>query len=836
MFRNCLSTAWGDLVRNPLQSIIAIGGLAVGLAAAILAGVVAANQFSFDNFISGHDRLYYAVLETHGSAGDAYALQTPHDLAAMLRDDFPQIEAVTRISRSSAVMRHGVVMAKESFYWADPNFFDLMALPVLYGNLQTALTRPDGIVIPLTIARKYFGRDNAVGQTLELDHQHVMTITAVIADLPSNASTLVTGTFASSLAAFSTMAKDAGRPGMSPDGSLFSNVNTLVRLRPGASLDALDRDSSAMVAKFVPSYRPYRRAMHFERLDRLHLSPQVNPGIRQRLSVLAAAALMILVLACANFVNLSVARTTQRGLEVAVRKVVGAQRGNLVVQFLGESILKVLFALCMAVMLVELSLPAVNAFLNSGALLDYWRDPQLIAILLAGGVAVGITAGAYPALILSAFRPVSTLKGLMRGTRAGDLVRQILVALQFIALIMLLIAAMVVYRQNRFVTTEALRVDTDQMLMINMPACNAGLRDRVAALPGVRGAVCSSQLVLPDRGIDGFPALPRHGGIPGLLDGYAGMATEPVDFGFFELYGVRPVAGRLFRPGSGDEVPPNPAATQTAHYVINQTAVRQLGFSSPEAAIGQMLNFVDPNTANNGPQRKSGGPPPTLALRGVIVGVVPDFSLTPSPPLPFSNSSMVWGVAYSVGMAVTNRLPPPSILHVRLNGRNIPETLTAIDTAWKQSGAADPIDRTFLSAYVQNLEIAVLRLGQAFAIFAGIAMLLACLGLLGLSLSVTARRTKEIGVRKAMGATTGEIVALLLWQFSQPVLWANLLAWPLAWWVMREWLAGFVDHVSLPLWLFPAAGAASLGIALVTVASQAILVARQKPVTALRYE
>jgi putative ABC transport system permease protein len=328
------------------------------------------------------------------------------------------------------------------------------------------------------------------------------------------------------------------------------------------------------------------------------------------------------------------------------------------------------------------------------------------------------------------------------------------------------------------------------------------------------------------------PTVPRHGGTPGLLDGNAAMSIISVGYGFFEFYGVKPLAGRLFRPASNDQVPLNPTADRMAHYVINQTAVRLLGYATPQAAVGQTLNFV-----STLPPPKPGDPPAMTALNGTIVGVVPDFSLTPRGRSPFGNrNNFTWGTAYSVGIPETNAQGGPELMHVRLTGRDIPETLVAIDAVWKQSSALDPIDRTFLDAYIQSLEVSVIREGQAFAVFAVIAMLLACLGLVGVSLSTTTRRIKEIGVRKAMGATTGEIVVLLLWQFSKPVLWANLIAWPLAWWLMNRWLAGFPQHVTVQAWLFPATGAITLALALATVAGQATASARQKPVLALRYE
>ncbi len=546
MFRHYLIAAWRNLTANKLQSAIAIFGLALGLTAAILAGVVTVDAFSRDHFIPGHDRIYFAVMEAHNSAtGDHYQTGTPRDLAGYLRD-FPEINAVARESGGPGVLRRGTILARERFAWADPEFFRISPVPVLYGDLATALDRPDGMVITLAMARKYFGTDNVVGQTLELNHTHVMTITAVIADWPLNASTISDTVFASSLAPFSRMSLDAGQPGLL-DGSLAIDGITLVRLRPGASLDDLNRRAAALIGRFVPKSLPYRRSLHFERADELNMSQRLHPDARAQLFVMEAVALVILTLACVNFVSLSIARSAQRGLEVAIRKAAGAARRTLIVQFLGEAILQVLFALCVAIALVEWSLPAVNAFLISGAVFDYWRDPPLFVAMLGGALAVGVAAGAYPALILSAFRPATVLKGWLPA--GGASLRWALVALQFAALIVFLISAGTVFRQNRYATTEALRVNIDQTLIVRIPKCDPSLRDRIAALPGVRGAACSSIFVQPGGGTWGEDAIPAGGGE--MFD----ISMVPVDRGYFELYGLKPVAGRFFRSENTDAVP-----------------------------------------------------------------------------------------------------------------------------------------------------------------------------------------------------------------------------------------------------------------------------------------
>ena len=822
MFRNWLSAAWGDLARSPVQSLIAIGGLAIGLWAGIITGILTVNAFDHDHFVPGHERLYFPITETHSAHGDQYLAGTAYNLARYLHP-FPEIAATARVVGTPTVLHHGNVTARQMVNWADPNFFHLYRVPAIHGDLEHALDRPDGMVVSRATARKYFGRDDVVGQTLEINHRHGMTIRAVIEDFPAGDTTYRATVFASGLAAFSALTLDEGTQGMSVSGGIQYDGTTLVQLAPGASVEALNRRASDLMRRFMPSSLPFRRTMHFERLDELNMSTRLNPDNRAHLYVAFAITVIILILSGVNFINLSIARSTRRGLEVAVRKVTGAARRALIAQFLGEAMLQALLALVVAAAVVEWTLPAVNTVFDAGAVFNYWDNPALDIVMLTGTLAIGALAGFYPALILSSFRPAVVLKGLWSGISGKAWLRQVFVGLQFAALIVFLISAGVVFAQNRYTTHEAMRVDTDQMLLVRMQTCSEALGARIAALPGVKGVACSSNRVLPDS-TDTGPVFPHDGGemFP--------IFMMPLETGFFELYGLKPVAGRFFRPEAGDRVPDNPPAGQVVHYVVNEAAVRQLGFATPAASLGQALRFSQP------PPSKPGTPPNIATINGIIIGVVKDFSFAPESYAKMASRKQIPPIAYSLGQPERNFSFGPSLLHIKLSGHDIPETLSAIDAAWTQSGTQDPIDRQFLNDYVQSHEQTTMREGQIFAVLAGLAMLLACLGLFGVSLSVAGRRTKEIGVRKAMGARDRDVLGLLLWQFAKPALWANLLAWPVAFWAMQSWLASFAYHIDLSPWLFPAAGVVALAIALLTVTGQALMAARQKPVMALRYE
>lgn len=793
MLRNYIAVALRNLARNPLSSGISLVGLAVGLCAATLAGVTLRNDLTYEHFIPGYERTYLAVgVAAPTGHAPLYAPTSPSFVAALLKLNFPQVRAVTRIASDDVRLRHDQTEAKETIYWADPNAFELLPVPVLAGDLSQALRRPDGIVLTRRIAEKYFGRDAPLGRTILLDDVHPMTVTAVLDDLPGNGSTLESGIFASGLAEYSELSRcDREAPGIAAKGGVQLCGRTYIQLVPQSDADALQKRIDSLLPGVYPKFPGMTMTVRLIRIDRVNLFDGLNPGAQSRLVVIGAVALIILFASCVVFVNLSTARSVRRALEVGVRKACGATRAELILQFLGESVIYVALATCLGLALSALLLPSVNAFLNSAGHLDFGHDPFLLAATLVGVVAVGVLAGAYPAFVLSAFRPSTVLKGSVLRS-GGAFARQALVVLQFAILIGLIVAASVIYRQCVYVTRDALRANTDRVLLIRA-TCKPALLNELRALPGVRGAYCSSEALL-DRAAFGNVRL--RDGTPLAID------ETSLDFGAFGLYGIRPIAGKL---PMNDMVP----AQNASDVVINETAVRRLGFTSPSAAIGQLLPFTNV--------------PREFADRE-IAAVIPDF-------------------AFDVGI---QRIRPTlymgapdaqyRLINVKLTGDEIQKTLAAIDRIGASTGAEAPLDRIFISQYIQNLYVSVLKEAQALAVFAAVAVVLACLGLLGLAAAAAERRTREIGIRKALGAGSMDILRMLLWQFSTPILWANLLAWPVSAFLVRRWLEGFPDHINLGLLTFVAAGVLTLVIALATVTAHALLIARARPVEALRYE
>ncbi|MFN3388573.1 MAG: FtsX-like permease family protein [Allosphingosinicella sp.] len=782
--------AWGrNLSANPLLSAIAVAGLAIGLAGAILMALVARVPLTYNHHIPRYDRTYLAVsIMSGGDTAPDYQQASPGGAAALIEARVPEVEAAARLLEAEVELRRGGTAHKESIYWADPDFFDLLRFPVLHGDLATALARGDGLVMTEQMAVKHFGRADAVGAMVDVAGQP-MVLRAVIADFPPGGSDLSAGIFASGVGAGSGLSQlQADAPG-----AFSISVRTYLRLRPGASEEKVGDAIQPAIAALLPP--PLRSAYRLEpvRIDRYALHEGFHPGARERLVIGSLVAALVLLIATANFVNLSVALAGRRRREIGVRKANGAGRGHIAAQFLFEAVLTVLVATLLALAASEWLLPVVNGFLETQARLDYAGEPALLLWLIGGAVLLGVAAGAYPAFLLSSLPPVATLRDGAGAAAGGSLVRSVLVTAQFAILIGLIIATVVVHKQRQHAMHDALRMDIDQVLAV-AARCPPAFVAEVEKLPGVRAVSCSGRSLLTG---EMFAFLEWKGGR---------VTTEMVSAlpSLFALYGVRPVAGTLATlPQNGE------AASKV---VINEAAARTFGFASPAAAIGEML-----------PVPAAG---PDDDHEAQVAAVVPDFAFQ-------SVEKPIEPVLYMPRPPGENE---EGLVSIKLAGRDVPETLARIDRLWRATGNEGPIQRAFVSEHFQRLYQGLERNTQLFAIFSGLAIFLACLGLVGLSLSAAQRRTKEIGIRKALGASTGQILALLLWQLSRPVLLANLIAWPAAWWLMRGWLNGFAERIALPLWLFPAAGLVALAVALLSVGMLAYLVARQKPVHALRYE
>jgi putative ABC transport system permease protein len=827
MLRNYLAAALRNLARNRLHAGINLFGLTVGLATALLIALFVRDELSYDAFVRDPVQVFRldTTVTQPGLAPRKIDL-TFAGAAAALQLDYPQIQAVARISSSQSGIRRGDYEALDRVIWADSTFFETLPLPVIAGDARTALEKPESVVLTRSMARKYFGEDTPVGKLIEvnpaldalpnlkpaeaqtLGSYHPMRVTAILEDLPSNTH-LNAQIFAAARAPFSPMWHWEAIPGS-------AEVFTYLRLKRGATADSIRRGLPRFAERHFPDSKSKTSTLAFQltALTDIHLSPAGAGAMKPSgdplvIAGIAAIGLLIAIIAGINFVALTTARSGQRAREVGVRKAAGATRTELFVQFMGEALIHVALAMLLAVAVAEFVLPRLDTTLGRSLRLDYLHNPALVGWLVAATLSVGLLAGLYPALHLSGLTPAATLRQSGARVFGPARVRQLLVGLQFAILIGLLIATATIYRQTIFALHNNLQVNTRNVLSV-YTSCDAALKRELQALPGIASAACTSS---PAIGRRQFPTLVK------ATDGSdVTLQGAPVDIGFLELHGLAPLAGRFFTDKRETDAVLESTSDVEAQppVVLNETAIRQLGFSSPQAAVGTSIAWA---RRNSGSVSNQGAP-----LRSSqIIGVVPDFSFA-------SVRTAVDGSIYYVDPRFLLWLT------IRLNGRDVAETLSAVDRVWKQRGHVMPMQRTFEDESMRALYDDVVTQGFFVAGSACLALLIACLGLFALSAFATERRRKEIGVRKAMGAGTGDIVQLLAWQFARPAVWANLIAWPVAGFAMHRWLRGFAYHVNLQPWLFVAAAAIALVIALLTVSLHSFLAARSKPATALRWE
>jgi putative ABC transport system permease protein len=808
MLGHYLTLAARNVSQSGLYVAVSIAGLALGLGAALLVGIYVRDELSYDRWLPNSERLYQISVR---SPAGGMTSSGPSDIGKWVAADYPQFEVVTRLFPGGGFLGQGDREFNETITWADANVFDVFAFPVVGGTLDGALDRPDTLVLTRETAEKYFGRADVVGETLVLNDAHPMEVTAVIENLPSN-----THLYIDVLAAAHSTYSPAAEQDLIPltiVGAKRWSAQTYALLRPGEPLEPLRErlwtladgrsvtNEGTLPSTLWPVTIQSIRAIHLSSRD---VANPDNEDLGRLYGALGIGMLIVLA-ASINFVTLRTALAMRRSLEVGVRKSLGANRRGLFAQFMSEVFVHVTIATVLGAALAAAALPALNAFLLRTIDVSVLASPEILVGIVALLVAVTLLAGAYPALVLASFSPSAATRARSAG-RLQNGVRQGLVALQFAIVAAVLIATVVVHRQMAFGLRESLRQFEDPTVILNT-SCSDAIKDAMARVEGVREVACSG--VVPQRGI-GSVGPSQYQDRERVVIG-----TAPVGIGLFELYDFEPVAGRFFSEDFGTDVTPaDNVWTSPEALVLNEAGTRLLGFASAEAAVGEvvMLNHGSGVTGQF-----------TGEHDARIIGVVKDFQMG-------SVRSEIFPTVFFVDPWLYRTLS------MKLDGRSTPETLEAIDRVWSDMGDPGPPQRTFFEDFIEEAYTDLRRDFQLFSVFAGISIVISMLGLVGLAAHTVVARTKEIGVRKVLGSGRTGIMRLLMWQFSKPVLLANVLAWPAAYYAMSRWLEGFARRIELDLWMFVAAALATLAVALATVLVHAWTIAGIRPVTALRHE
>ncbi|HEV2747774.1 MAG TPA: FtsX-like permease family protein [Allosphingosinicella sp.] len=812
MWLHYLKVAVRASLADRFFSLVNLAGLAVGLASAAFIFLYVRNEYSYDSWLERPETLFRIdTVETSPGQAPIEIAQAPGPLKAALLKDFPQVEDAARAYVAPAsVVRDGRPFSEELLV-ADPNFFALVGLPFAAGTPERALRGTGSVAISARAAEKYFGRAGAVGGRLTIlaPEPRDFTVSAVFATVPDNSHMAfdVVIPFDSYFAA----AKDEEIRAI-PDAWNGAYFHTYVRLRDGAAAAAVERGLPAFVDRHLPSWLSdlaagspdpfYRfrlvpvRDVHF---DGAALAAMKPPASRPAVLAVSTVAGLILLIASINFANLTTARSTLRAREVALRKAVGAKRRQILVQFLGEALLVTLCAGLIALALVELTLPYLRGPLGLPASVLERNPWELWAGLGALVLATAIGSGLYPSLVVARIRPARVFnRDPVR--HGGGALRNLLVVLQFAISIGLIAATIVMLLQARFTSQAELGFDPENLLVVRVPdgprreAAARSLSEAVARHGDVLDVALSS--AVPSDQSEDNVAVRLPDAVKPVVLGF-----HKVDSRFFRTYRVEPLSGRTAAMRQAGAAAAD--GEQSASAVVNRKALDRLGITDPADAIGMVVRGSD--TAYT------------------LVGVVPDLHFR-SLHEPVREEMFVLDGA--PGGAVT----------IRYRTRDLPGLLRFVEQAWRERVPDRAIDRLFVDEALDALYARERRQTSLLGMFAGVAIVLSCLGLLAMAAFAVQRRTREIAIRKVLGARSRDIARLLLWEFSRPVLIANAIAWPAVWWLMRDWLNRFAYRIDLPLFAFVLAGLAALLIALLAVGAHIWKVARTSPIAALRYE
>ena len=812
MLRNYLKIAIRNLWKNKTFSFINIAGLAIGLSCFLLIALYVLDELSFDKYNANADRTYRINSDIRFGGANLHMPVTSDMMGQLLKKDYPQVEQYTRIftfngDGNKLIKKGNEYINEYRVAHADSTFFDVFTLPAIEGDTRTALNEPNTVVITESMARKYFPSVHALGKNIEVKDEKnpLYKVTAVIKDIPENSHFHFDLLFSMKNANYNW-------------GQLTShNFYTYIRLKKGTDYKAFEKNFDQYIDRYVlPEAKQFMNINSMEEFKKagnslvyslmpvtdihLHSNRQfeLSPGGNsQYVYIFSAVAFLILIIACINFMNLTTARSANRAREVGIRKVLGTEKRQLITQFLFESTLMVVLSLLIAIVAVWLVLPLFNDVAAKQMTPASLFSPYIVPLLIALPFVVGLLAGSYPAFFLSAFRPIEVLKGRLKlGTKSGSL-RSVLVVIQFFTSIVLIIGTIVVYRQLHYIQTRNLGFNKDQVLVVyGVNALNNNMvpfKNDVLQLPGVSSATLSGYLPVAnsfrsDNTWSTEAVMTTKNGFD--------MQNWAIDYDYIKTMGMQIIKGRNFSKEFGSD---------SSAIIINETTAKIIGFKDP---VGKQLFRAVDQQGHIGAY--------------TIIGVVRNFNFETLHhevgPLAFELSQGNGFASFKVGTG------------------NISQLISQIQSKWKSMSLGLPFRYRFLDDSFDEMYRGEQRVGKIALVFSALAIFIACLGLFGLATFIAEQRTKEIGIRKVLGASVQGIVQMLSKDFMKLVAISFVIAAPVAWYFMNKWLQDFAYRVNISWWIFVAAGLVALLIALVTVGFQAIRAAITNPVKSLRTE
>ena len=778
MFKNYLKIAFRNLRKHKGYSLINIIGLSLGMAICILILLWVQHELSYDRFHKNRDFIYRIYQDYHHAGGISQFSNVPQPVAPEIQNTLPEVECVTRFLDDDITFGYEEKLFTErNVRYIDPSFFRIFSFPAMKGDPEAAFLDPFSIILTASTAEKYFGNEDPLGKILTADGKDQMKVMAVIKDMPDN-----------SFLQFDFLIPYSYLTAIEYDVTNWNSHNCQIYVLLHKNIDAKQVEDKiyGMIKRHAPDDESYLRLQPFKKVHLYTLGGEM--GTIKYVYIFSIIALFILVIACINFMNLATARSAKRAREVGLRKVVGARRIQIVRQFFGESIVLTIVALGFSLLLVEALLPVFNGLSGKNLTLNPSGNLAIFSSLLGIALFTGFLSGSYPALFLSSFIPGKVLKSSYRSSGSSSILRRVLVVFQFSLSIFLIISTMVIYSQLKYIQSKDLGFNKENLIY-------AGINERIREnYDAIKNETLKNPHILKMTRTFQLPSYNRYsapveweGKTP---DQNINFNISLVDPDYLETLNLGLTQGRNFS---------YEFSTDTSNYILNEEAVRQMGLDSP---IGKWLEFGE---------------------KGEIIGVVKNYHYMPftyviEPLILYYNPSYF---RYTM---------------LRISSNNIPQTLGFLESIWGKFAPEFPFEYHFLDDDYERIYRTEQRLGELFRYFTFLAILISCLGLFGLASFMAEQRTKEIGIRKVLGATVSSVAFLLSREYTKWVLLANVLAWPIAYLAMHKWLEGFAYRVDMSVITFVLAGLWTLFIALFTVSYQAIKASIANPVEALRHE
>ncbi len=806
MFKNYLKTAIRNLLRYKGFALINIFSLAIGITGCMVIGLFVWDELKFDKHIDGGENIFRIYEERKSNEAVTYGAPVPPAYASFLQQNYPEVDTTVRImmSNNRFLMEAGEEKNYEDKGWiADPSFFNMFSIRFIYGNPATAFNEPASVVLSQELAERYFGKQDPVNKTIYVN-KSTLTVKGVFEKLPAHFH--LDFNYLMPLSA-------AGIPAERMEKWTWHQFYTYIRLKPGANVKQLQDKFQAHVKEeiypqltqanttFLPFFQPLKD-IHLKSSDFTY--DNAVRGNYMYVNALTIIALFVLVIACFNFINLATARSLRRAREIGVRKVIGAGRGQIITQFIGETVLLSVCSMFLAVAGTFVCVPLLNGFTGKAIEFNLFGNPLLALIVIGAGIVIGIIAGIYPALVLSGFRPVKVLKSMkLSGGISGGWLRQSLVVLQFALSVLLIVSATIVYRQTNYLNSKDLGFNKEQVLYFS---AREGVQNNFEAF---KAELLRSAAIVSVTSGYGLPG-DQYAGDGVIINGSDGPLERSAnvfigDHDYVKTLGLRIIAGRDFSKEMSTD--------RNGAFLINETAVKEWGFGTPEKAIGQPVSWNEWEPLDTLNKVK----------KGKVIGVIEDFHY----------KSLHEKVTPSVIQLYPQVLAKAA---VKVKSGEVQSAVSHINTVWSKFSPSYPLDYTFMDDTYGVMYKAEGRLSDLLWIFTMMAIVVGCMGLFGLAAFSAEQRVKELGIRKVLGAGMLDIVGLLARNFLLLVVIAAAIAFPLAWWASNSWLEDFPYRIRISWWVFGFAVIAALLIAFVTVSFHAVKAAIANPVKSLRTE